>query len=74
MSKLAGSLYTKFGRVGNTDNIGTVKGGACTCDFNCALFPWNSVPHENYSSVVAGDEVSPMRDLFNTQFDQITDF
>jgi hypothetical protein len=54
--------------------ICAIKGGASACDFDSALLAGNSVSHKNNSPVVTGYEMSPVRDLFNSDIDQITNF
>jgi hypothetical protein len=74
MCILTWRLNPKFRRVRNRDNIGTIKGGSSACDFNRALLARNSVAHKDNRPVMAGNEMSPVRNLFNSDIDQITNF
>ena len=74
MCILTWRLNSKFRRVRNRDNIGTVEGGTGACDFNGALLARNSVAHKDNRPVMAGDEMPPVRNLLNSDIDQITNF
>jgi hypothetical protein len=56
------------------NDIGTVKGRAGTCDFNGASLPRNCMSNKYDGTVVAGDEMSPVRHLFNCDLNEISGF
>jgi hypothetical protein len=58
----------------NFNYIGSVKGRSGACDFNCASLPRNCMSHKYDGTIVAGDEMSPMRHFFNSDLDEISSF
>jgi hypothetical protein len=54
--------------------ICAIKGGASACNFDSALLAGNSVPYKDNCPVVTGYEMSSVRDLFNSDIEQITSF
>jgi hypothetical protein len=62
-------LNPELGWLRYRNNICAVEGGTGTCNFDSAQFARNSVSHKDNRPVMTGDEVSPMRDLFNSDID-----
>jgi hypothetical protein len=74
MSVLTWWVNSEFRWLRYRNNIGTVEGRASAGYFDSALLAGNSVSHKNNCPVVAGNEMSPVCDLFNSDIDQITNF
>jgi hypothetical protein len=67
-------VNSKLGRLRYRNDICAIEGGASACNFDSALLTGNSVSHKDNCPVVAGNKMSPVRDLFNRDIDQFTNF
>jgi hypothetical protein len=74
MCVLTWRLNSKLGWLRDGNYICAIKGGASACNFDSALLAGNSVSYKDNRPVVTGYEMSSVRDLFNSDIEQITSF